>query len=94
MNNLTHNQNTDAVDDLLTDMREHVSSLKNKLTSAGNVIGRSKNVNEKIAIMKEVFDFVKKYQRSCVVPRKDSFLKLMLANQRSNWSCGKLTTRK
>jgi hypothetical protein len=57
MSNLTNGQSYDPVDDVLNDMRDHVSNLQDKLTFAGNAIGQSQGVNEKIAIMKEACYF-------------------------------------
>lgn len=46
--------NYDAVENILADMRHHVSSLNEKLTSAGTAVNKSQIINEKILSMKEV----------------------------------------
>lgn len=45
---------SDAVDNILHEMRQHVSGLQDKLSVAGTAVSKSQTVNEKIAIMKEV----------------------------------------
>lgn len=46
--------NGDIVDSILDNMKNHVSTLQDKLSIAGMVITKSQTVNEKITIMKEV----------------------------------------
>uniref|UniRef100_A0A915DUV4 Uncharacterized protein n=2 Tax=Ditylenchus dipsaci TaxID=166011 RepID=A0A915DUV4_9BILA len=48
----------DAVDQILCDMRQHVSGLQDKLTVAGAAVTKSQTVNEKIAIMSQYQDKV------------------------------------
>lgn len=47
---------SDAVEGILQEMRQHVSGLYEKLSSADDAVNKSQTVNEKIAIMKEVWD--------------------------------------
>jgi hypothetical protein len=49
-NNIPHN----PMDQILTEMRQHVSSLQDKLQLANSTVNKGQNVNEKIASMKEV----------------------------------------
>ncbi|KAI1725519.1 SIKE family domain-containing protein [Ditylenchus destructor] len=55
---------SDAVDNILHEMRQHVSGLQDKLSVAGTAVSKSQTVNEKIAIMKEYEDKVSTFN-SC-----------------------------
>ncbi|KAI1732009.1 SIKE family domain-containing protein [Ditylenchus destructor] len=55
---------SDAVDNILHEMRQHVSGLQDKLSVAGTAVSKSQTVNEKIAIMKEYQDKVSTFN-SC-----------------------------
>lgn len=46
--------NSDVVDGILDNMKNHVSTLQEKLSIAGIAVSKSQTVNEKITIMKEV----------------------------------------
>lgn len=51
---MNKNGNYNAIENMLIDMRRHVSSLQEKLSVAGVAVSKSQTVNEKILTMKEV----------------------------------------
>jgi hypothetical protein len=50
-----------SVDELLAEMRQHLSGLQDKLQVVGTAANRSQTINEKIATMREVSESLTNY---------------------------------